>query len=57
MPLIFAGIDLAQRSRSIVGVFSLMMLTLFAAGAVVGAIHGAFLVRLAQEQQPPHEAI
>jgi hypothetical protein len=46
MTLIFAGIDYAQRGASIVLTVLIMVLTLFVAGATVGAIHGIFLLRL-----------
>ena len=49
MPLIFWAIDAAQKTGSIpVGVL-LMAAALLVTGAVVGAIHGAFLVRMAKE--------
>jgi hypothetical protein len=47
MPLIFLGIDLANRGQPLWQTLSLMALVLSVTGAIVGAIHGAFLVRLA----------
>jgi hypothetical protein len=49
MPVIFAGIDVAQRTGSLVIVVFLMAVTLALAGAVVGTIHGTVLVRLAEK--------
>jgi hypothetical protein len=46
MILIFAGIDVAQRQGTLAAQVAVMALTLLATGAVVGAIHGAFLVRM-----------
>jgi hypothetical protein len=51
MALIFAGIDLAQRGSSIAVTVLIMVLTLFITGAMVGAIHGLFLVRLGVKTQ------
>ena len=48
MPLIFAGIDLAQRLQPLWQILSVMAVVLLITGAVVGAIHGALLVRLAR---------
>jgi hypothetical protein len=50
MPVIFWGIDVAQKGQPLWQAALIMAATLFAAGAVVGAIHGAFLVRLARKQ-------
>jgi hypothetical protein len=47
MPLIFLGIDAAQKGQPIWQVMLLMVAVLFLAGAVVGGIHGLFLVKLA----------
>jgi hypothetical protein len=44
MPVIFWGIDLAQRGQPVIQAGLLMAGVLLLAGAVVGAIHGAFLV-------------
>lgn len=49
MPLIFWGIDLAQRAGSLGWAVPVMAGVLLLAGAVVGAIHGAFLVWIAQK--------
>ncbi len=48
MPLIFLGIDLAQRVQPLWQVLGIMAVTLLLTGAVVGAIHGVFLLRLAR---------
>ena len=47
MPLIFWGIDAAQKVTGLLALVLLMAGVLFLAGLAVGAIHGAFLVRLA----------
>jgi hypothetical protein len=47
MPVIFFGIDLAMRGQPLWQSLLVMALTLLAAGGLVGAVHGAFLVRLA----------
>jgi hypothetical protein len=47
MPLIFWGIDAAQKGQPAWQSLLIMALALLAAGAVVGAVHGAFLVGLA----------
>jgi hypothetical protein len=47
MPLIFWGIDVAQKMALLWQSALVVALFLLAAGMVVGAIHGAFLVRLA----------
>lgn len=46
MPVIFWGIDLAFKMTSVWQSILIMAGTLFVAGAIVGAIHGFFLVRL-----------
>jgi hypothetical protein len=46
MPLIFWGIDSAQSLNGVYWMVLFMAGVLFLAGLVVGAIHGAFLVRL-----------
>jgi hypothetical protein len=46
MPVIFWGIDLAFRMPALWQSVLLMAATLFAAGAVVGGIHGLFLIRI-----------
>lgn len=48
MPLIFWGIDLAQRGQPLWQSLLLMAATLLSAGAVVGAIHGLALVRMVE---------
>ena len=47
MPIIFTGVDLAQRAGTVAGSALLLAGCLLSAGAVVGGVHGAFLVRLA----------
>jgi hypothetical protein len=47
MPIIFWGIDMAFKMTALWQSALVMAGTLFAAGAIVGAIHGFFLVRLA----------
>jgi len=49
MPLIFAGIDLAQKLASRLMVVVVMGVTIALAGSVVGAIHGVALVVLVAE--------
>jgi len=49
MPVIFWGIDLAFKMSALWQSMLLMAGTLLLAGAVVGAIHGRFLVSLAKE--------
>lgn len=46
MPLIFWGIDLAFRQEALAVSLVLLLAILLLAGAIVGVIHGAFLVRL-----------
>jgi hypothetical protein len=48
MPLIFWGVDIAQRVQPLWQTLGIMAAVLVVTGAVVGAIHGAFLVRLAR---------
>jgi len=50
MPVIFWGIDMVFRMPSLWQSVLLMMGTLFLAGAVVGSIHGLFLMRLKVEE-------
>jgi hypothetical protein len=47
MPIIFWGIDAAQKGQPLLQALLLLAGVLFLTGAVVGAIHGAFLARLA----------
>lgn len=49
MPLIFWGIDLSQRGQPLWQVLLIMVGVLLLAGAVVGAIHGFFLVRMVND--------
>lgn len=51
MPVIFLGIDLAFKMSALWQSVLVMAGTLFIAGAIVGAIHGSFLVRLADEKR------
>lgn len=50
MPVIFWGIDVAFNMPAIWQSILLMAGTLFIAGAIVGGIHGLFLVRLATQK-------
>ncbi|MBN1400543.1 MAG: hypothetical protein JXA74_06880, partial [Anaerolineae bacterium] len=47
MPLIFAGVDWAQKAGSVAGAVLVMAGCIALAGALVGAIHGVALVTLA----------
>jgi len=47
MPIIFWGIDAAQKGQPPLQAMLLLAGVLFLTGAMVGAIHGAFLVKLA----------
>jgi len=49
MPVIFWGIDAAQKSQPLLQAALLICGALLLAGAVVGAIHGAFLVWMVKE--------
>jgi hypothetical protein len=49
MPVIFWGIDLAFKMAAIWRSILVMAGSLLIAGAIVGAIHGAYLVRLTEE--------
>lgn len=51
MPVIFWGIDLAFKMPALWQSVLVMAGTLFAAGAIVGGIHGCFLMRLAQQRE------
>ena len=44
MPLIFAGVDLAQKAGSVPGGIVVMAASIALAGAVVGAIHGTAML-------------
>ena len=50
MPVIFWGIDMSFKMPAIWQSVFLMAGTLFVAGAIVGGIHGLFLVRLAEQE-------
>jgi len=49
MPVIFWGVDMAFKMAAMWQSVLVMAGSLFVAGAVVGAVHGAFLVRLAKD--------
>ena len=49
MPIIFWGIDQAFKLSAVWQSVLLMVVTLFIAGAVVGGIHGLFLIRLKEK--------
>ena len=51
MPVIFWGIDMAFKLPEIWQSVLLMAGTLFVAGAIVGGIHGLFLVRLVDQKE------
>jgi len=46
MPVIFAGVDAAGKSGTVVGGITIMAVTLAVTGLAVGAVHGAVLVKL-----------
>jgi magnesium-transporting ATPase (P-type) len=50
MPIIFWGIDLAFKLSAVWQAVLLMAAILFIAGAIVGGIHGMFLVRLTDQE-------
>jgi hypothetical protein len=50
MPLIFAAVDLAQRAGSLAGSVGVMAAAIAVTGALVGAVHGAALLRLARDR-------
>jgi hypothetical protein len=50
MPIIFAAMDLAFASPTLLGSLVILAASLLLTGAVVGAVHGAVLVKLAGEQ-------
>jgi hypothetical protein len=51
MPIIFWGIDMAFKMSALWQSILLMAGTLFIAGAVVGGIHGLFLIRLVENKK------
>jgi len=51
MPIIFWGIDMAFKMSALWQSILLMAGTLFLAGAVVGGIHGLFLIRLVENKK------
>jgi hypothetical protein len=57
MPVIFWGIDTAFKMTALWQSVLVMAGTLFAAGAVVGAIHGLFLVKLAAGNDADSERV
>jgi len=56
MPLIFWGIDLAFKMSAVWQSVLLMAGVLFITGAIVGAIEGAFLVRMVDDVPLPSKA-
>jgi hypothetical protein len=46
MPIVFQAVELASGQADVESVVAIVSVALLAAGAVVGAIHGAFLVLL-----------
>jgi hypothetical protein len=52
MPVIFWGIDAAQMGQPLWQALLIISFALLVSGAIVGAVHGAFLVRLAVKRQP-----
>jgi hypothetical protein len=52
MPIVFWGIDAAQRGQPLAQTILLLAGCLLLTGAVVGGIHGVFLVRLAGSSGP-----
>ncbi|MFA9431079.1 hypothetical protein [Egicoccus sp. AB-alg2] len=56
MPVIFLGIDLAFALRTLPARILVGMLTCLAAGAVAGAIHGRWLVRMTMGHDVPRRA-
>jgi hypothetical protein len=51
MPIIFWGIDIAQKLGEMIWIILYMAAVLLLTGLIVGAIHGAFLVRLAERSK------
>jgi hypothetical protein len=51
MPLIFWGIDVVQKVQPLYQTVLILAGVLLLAGAVVGAVHGAFLVRIAERNR------
>lgn len=51
MPIIFWAIDAAQKGQPILQAVLLLAAALLITGAVVGAIHGAFLARLTLDKK------
>lgn len=52
MPLVFWGIDAAQKGQPLYQSVVIMVGVLLAMGAVVGAVHGWFLTRIAEKNPP-----
>jgi hypothetical protein len=48
MPIVFWGIDISQRGQPLYQTVLILIVCLLLMGLVVGSIHGAFLVRLAE---------
>jgi hypothetical protein len=55
MPLIFWGIDISQKVPAAYQTVLILTGVLLLAGAVVGAVHGLFLVRIAANNRPQSE--
>ena len=51
MPIVFWGIDAAQKGQPLFQSVLLLASVLFLTGTVVGAIHGAFLIRLKEKRE------
>jgi hypothetical protein len=51
MPLIFWGIDAAQKGQPLGVSIAIIALVLLVAGAVVGGVHGLALVRIARDNR------
>ncbi len=56
MPVIFWGIDAAQKGQPVWQALLVMIGVLFLAGALVGGIHGMFLVKLASSSSEKRDA-
>jgi hypothetical protein len=57
MPMVFAGVDLAQKVESRVAAVVTMALVVAITGAVVGAVHGLALVKLTSEVKVVKSAV
>jgi hypothetical protein len=52
MPIIFWGMDAAQKGQPLWQTILILAVTLLVAGAMVGAVHGAVLVELVDRKRP-----